>query len=72
MRASGRCARQRLCGDFSAVGYLFGRDLNQALKRPVGIVLSAYGASTAEAWVPREALAADPLLKPMLDKLDAR
>jgi sialate O-acetylesterase len=58
--------------DFSAVGYLFGRDLNQALKVPVGIVLSAYGASTAEAWVPREAMASDPLLKPMLDKFDAR
>jgi sialate O-acetylesterase len=58
--------------DFSAVGYLFGRDLNQALKLPVGIVLSAYGASTAEAWVPRAALAGDPKLKPMLDKFDAR
>jgi len=33
--------------NFSAVGYLFGRDLNQALKLPVGIVLSAFGASTA-------------------------
>ena len=43
--------------NFSAVGYLFGRDLNQALKLPVGIVLSAFGASTAEAWVPRDALA---------------
>jgi sialate O-acetylesterase len=58
--------------NFSAVGYLFARDLNQALKVPVGIVLSAYGASTAEAWIPRQAMAADPQLKPMLDKLDAR
>ena len=58
--------------NFSAVGYLFGRDLNQALKLPVGIVLSAFGASTAEAWVPRDALVSDPLLKPMVDKLDAR
>jgi sialate O-acetylesterase len=58
--------------NFSAVGYLFGRDLNQALKLPVGIVLSAFGASTAEAWIPRDTLAADPQLKPMLDKLDAR
>jgi sialate O-acetylesterase len=65
------CAPQTV-PNFSAVGYLFGRDLNQALKLPVGIVLSAFGASTAEAWVPRDALAADPLLKPMLDKLDAR
>jgi sialate O-acetylesterase len=58
--------------DFSAVAYLFARDLNKALKVPVGMVVEAYGASTAEAWVPREAMAADPLLKPMLDKLDAR
>jgi sialate O-acetylesterase len=58
--------------DFSAIGYLFARDLNQALNEPVGIILSAYGASTAEAWVPREALAADPKLKPILDGFDTR
>jgi sialate O-acetylesterase len=58
-------------GDFSAVGYLFARDLQKALNVPVGIVLEAYGASTAESWIPRDALAADPLLKPMLDKFDA-
>lgn len=59
-------------GDWSAVGYLFGRNLNIELKQPVGILLSAFGASTAEAWIPREALVSDPLLKPMVDKLDAR
>jgi len=59
-------------GDFSAVGYLFGRDLNQALHVPVGILTLAYGASTAESWLPRAALAGDPLLRPMLDKFDAR
>jgi sialate O-acetylesterase len=53
--------------DFSAIGYLFARDLNQALKQPVGIILAAYGTSTAEAWVPREELAADATLKPILD-----
>ena len=65
------CSPQTVA-DFSAIGYLFARDLNQALKEPVGIILSAYGASTAEAWVPREALAADPQLKPVLDGFDAR
>jgi sialate O-acetylesterase len=59
-------------GDWSAVGYLFGRNLNQALKQPVGIVLSAFGASTAEAWIPREALLADPVLAPMVTQLDTR
>jgi sialate O-acetylesterase len=35
------------------------------------MLVLAYGASTAEAWLPRETLAADPLLKPMLDGFDA-
>ncbi len=56
---------------WSAVGYLFGRDLQRELKMPVGIVVSAVGASTAEAWISRDALVADPLLKPMVDRLDA-
>jgi sialate O-acetylesterase len=40
-------------GAFSAVGYLFAKDLQQALKVPVGIVTVAYGASVAEAGRPR-------------------
>ncbi|GGG64871.1 sialate O-acetylesterase [Edaphobacter dinghuensis] len=59
-------------GDFSAVGYLFARDLQRELKVPVGIVLEAYGASTAESWLPRPTVAGDPMLKPLLDKFDAR
>ena len=55
---------------FSAVGYLFSRDLQKELKVPVGFLTVAYGASTAESWIRRETLAADPLLKPMLDKFD--
>ena len=56
---------------FSAVGYLFARDLQKELKVPVGILTVAYGASNAEAWIRRETVAGDPQLKPMLDKLDA-
>jgi sialate O-acetylesterase len=56
---------------FSAIGYLFARDLQQRLQVPVGILTVAFGGSTAEAWLPREALAADPQLKPMLDRFDA-
>ena len=57
-------------GAFSAVGYLFARDLQQRLHVPVGILTVAYGASTAESWLPREALDADLQLKPMLDRFD--
>ncbi|MBC8095798.1 MAG: sialate O-acetylesterase [Akkermansiaceae bacterium] len=56
---------------FSAVGYFFARGLHKDLKVPVGIVTMAFGASTAEAWIRRETLAADPDLKPMLDRFDA-
>jgi len=56
---------------WSAVGYLFGRNLQKELDMPVGMLVLAFGASTAEAWIPREAMAADPLLKPMLDRFDA-
>ena len=59
-------------GAFSAIGYLFARDLQQQLHVPIGIVTVAFGASTAEAWMPREALAGDAQLKPLLDRFDAR
>jgi sialate O-acetylesterase len=57
---------------FSAVAYLFARDLQTQLGVPVGILTLAYGASTAEAWIGRPALLADPQLKPMVDRFDAR
>ncbi len=56
--------------NFSAVGYLFARDLQKELNVPVGILTVASGASCAEAWMSREALAADAQLKFMLDSLD--
>jgi sialate O-acetylesterase len=55
---------------FSAVGYLFARGLQKELGVPVGILTVAFGASTAESWIPRAAMAEDPQLKPMLDKFD--
>ena len=58
--------------DFSAVGYLFARDLQREIKVPVGIITEAFGASTIEAWIRREALAADPQMKPILDGFDAQ
>jgi sialate O-acetylesterase len=57
-------------GGFSAVGYLFARNLQKELNVPVGIITEASGASCAEAWISRETLAADPQLKFMLDSLD--
>jgi sialate O-acetylesterase len=50
-------------GDFSAVGYFFGRQLHQTLGVPVGLIDNAWGGSAAEAWVKREKLAAHPTLE---------
>ncbi len=56
---------------FSAVGYFFARDLQKEINVPVGIITEAFGASTAESWIRREALNADPKLKTMVEKFDA-
>jgi sialate O-acetylesterase len=57
---------------FSAVGYFYGRLLHQALGVPVGLIDNAWGGSAAEAWVKRDVLAADPLIKGYVDDWTAR
>jgi sialate O-acetylesterase len=52
-----------LGASFSAVAYVFGRDLRQSLKVPVGIVLASMPSSNAEAWTPMATLQAQPELR---------
>jgi len=59
-------------GQFSAVGYFFGRTLHQGLGVPIGLIDNAWGGSAAEAWVPRNVLAADPDFKTYLDDWSTR
>lgn len=65
------CSSQTV-GHFSAVAYFFAREIYQKYKIPMGMVTSAYGASTAETWISKEALAAHPNLKPLLDAYTAK
>lgn len=37
-------------GDFSAVGYFFGRELHQTLKRPIGLIGTYWGGMPAQAF----------------------
>jgi sialate O-acetylesterase len=53
---------------FSAVGYLFGRRLHQALDVPVGLINDAWGGSACEAWIRRDVLAADEKYGPLLKR----
>jgi sialate O-acetylesterase len=55
-------------GGFSAVGYMFGRQIHQTLGVPVGLINNAWGGSAADAWVKREKLAAHPTLKAIHDR----
>ena len=55
-------------GGFSAVGYLFGRQLHETLGVPVGLINNAWGGSAAEAWVNRDKLAANDKLKPLHER----
>lgn len=48
---------------FSAVAYYFGRDLNQAMQVPIGLIGSHVSATAAELWTSRSALDAHPKLK---------
>ena len=55
---------------FSAVAFHFGRDLHRSLGVPVGLIHASWGGTPAEAWTPREALLAEPALRPMIDAYD--
>ncbi len=58
--------------DFSAVGYVFGEELQRKLDIPIGLIFSGIGASGVQAYLPQDVLARDTLLnrvylKPYLD-----
>jgi sialate O-acetylesterase len=54
-------------GEFSAVGFFFGRTLHQVLDVPVGLIDNAWGGSAAEAWVRRDVLEKDARFKSLMD-----
>ncbi|MEI6339756.1 MAG: sialate O-acetylesterase [Verrucomicrobiota bacterium] len=54
--------------DFSAAGYYFGRDLQAALNRPVGVIQTAIGGVPAQTYVNRAVLSADPELKVFVER----
>ncbi len=56
--------------NLSAVAYFFARDLHQHKKVAVGIISSSWGATSAEAWMSAEMLAAHPDFTERVKSLD--
>ncbi len=53
---------------FSAIGYLFGSQLQRDLDVPVGVIQATWGGTRVKNWTPHDALDADPRFAPMLEE----
>ncbi len=55
---------------FSAIGYFFGKKIQNSLNVPVGLINSNWGGTPAEVWTPKEVVEQDPVLKDASLKLN--
>jgi sialate O-acetylesterase len=55
-------------GNFSAVGYYFGKELHERLRIPIGLINAAWGGSMAEFWARPRDLESDGDFKPIFDR----
>ncbi len=60
------CSSETVTG-FSAVGYLFGRDLYRELSVPIGLIQSAWGGTPAEPWTSPRTLSMLPDYKDQIE-----
>ncbi len=70
-RRNGRwavCSPQTVAG-FSAAAYFFGRELQQQLNVPVGLINSSWGGTPVQTWTSIKSHEAVPELKPMVADL---
>ena len=58
-------------GGFTAVGYTFGRDLQDALDVPVGLLSLNWGGTRIEPWISSESLLASNLARDRMQRLEA-
>lgn len=66
MHGSWMACSPATAGGFSAVAYHFATNLQSGLQTPVGLITSAYGGSSAEAWIPASSLGDTPNLAAIL------
>ncbi len=61
-RAVWQSCRPEVAGDFSAVGYYFGKNLQAELRIPIGLIVSAQGGSRIESWATSLSTSRSPIL----------
>lgn len=54
---------------FSAVGYFFGKKIQQELNFPVGLINSSWGGTPAEVWTSKDVIESDAVLKEAASKI---
>lgn len=54
----------------SAVAYFFGRKIHQNLQLPVGLVISSYGGSPIQSWIPEDQINSKEMYKPEKENKD--
>jgi sialate O-acetylesterase len=54
---------------FSSVGYFFGKEIQQVVNVPVGLINANWGGTPAETWTPKEFIDKDAALKAAAEKL---
>lgn len=52
---------------FSAIGYIFGKLINQITDIPIGLIDASWGGTSLEAWIPKDVLSKLPINSDMLD-----
>jgi len=61
------CSPQTV-GDFSAVGYFFGRELYKQLDVPIGLIQTSWGGTPAESWTCQSMLEEETIFQPILQR----
>jgi sialate O-acetylesterase len=62
VRAEWKICDSNSLKSFSAVGYFFGKKLNQDLNIPVGLINASWGGTPAETWTPEETIRSNSIL----------
>ena len=64
-------AKAEFLSEFSVIAYFFGAKVSEALKIPIGVMVSAHGGSQIETWISKEAFDANALTVGQKHKLEA-